>query len=56
MLAAETNCPALTATPDRVRLPAAGRVVIFTLSRVLAPPAAITSFGSVRPKSALLKV
>ncbi len=52
MLAAETNCPAATAAPESVRLPAPGRVVTLTLDSALAG----ASFGSVKPKSATLKV
>jgi hypothetical protein len=38
----------VTAAPESVRLPAAGRVEIFTAARRLAA----ASFGSVKPKSA----
>ena len=51
-LAAETNCPLLTAAPDNVRLPAPGRVVILTLASVLAGE----SLESEKPKSATVKV
>ena len=52
MLAADTNCPEVTATPDSVRLPAAGGVLIFTAASVLDG----ASLGSVKPKSATVKV
>src|SRR5437764_15469489 len=44
--------PAVTATPDSVRLPASGSVVILTASRLLAPAVLAASVGSVKPKSA----
>ena len=49
--AADTNWPAVTATPDNLRLPAAGSVVIFTLASAFAGE----SDGSVNPKSAAVK-
>ncbi len=52
MSATETNCPAVTATPLSVSVPAAGSVVIFTARRVLAG----VSFGSLKPKSAAVNV
>ncbi|CAH0356291.1 hypothetical protein AQB9606_04664 [Aquabacterium sp. CECT 9606] len=52
MLAAEITWPAVTATPFKVRLPAPGKVVIFTPSKVLAGE----SLTSVKPKSAAVKV
>ena len=44
-------CPFVTATPLSVRLPAAGRALIFTPERALAGE----SLGSVNPKSAAAK-
>ena len=52
MSAALMLCPAETATPDSVRLPAPGRVVIFTASR----PLAGVSLVSLKAKSAAVKV
>jgi hypothetical protein len=52
MLAALTNCPALTAEPESVRLPATGSVEILTAISVFAA----ASFGSLKPKSAAAKV
>src|ERR1043166_8109446 len=52
MLAADTNCPAVTATPDSFRLPAAGKVVILTAASALAG----VSLGSVKPKSLAVNV
>jgi hypothetical protein len=52
MLAAVTNCPALTAEPESVRLPATGSVEILTAASALAA----ASLGSVKPKSAAVKV
>ena len=52
MLAAATNCPAATAAPERLRLPASGKVLIFTAASALDG----TSLGSVKPKSAPVKV
>ena len=52
MSATETNWPAVTATPLSVSVPAAGSVLIFTASRVLAG----LSFGSLKPKSAAANV
>jgi hypothetical protein len=50
--AAETNWPALTATPLSVSEPVAGSVETFTASSTLAG----VSFGSLKPKSAAAKV
>jgi hypothetical protein len=50
MLAAETDWPAVTATPESVRLPAAGKVAIVTLESDVP-----VSSASVNPKSAVLK-
>jgi hypothetical protein len=47
------NCPATTAAPDNVRLPAAGSVETFTAASACA---AAGSAGSVSPKSATAKV
>ena len=47
MSATLTNCPAVTATPLSVSVPAVGSVVIFTANSVLAG----LSFGSLKPKS-----
>jgi electron-transferring-flavoprotein dehydrogenase len=52
MLAAETLCPALSATPDRVKLPTPGSVVICTALNALAG----LSLKSVNPKSTPAKV
>ena len=52
MSVADTNCPEVTATPDSVRLPATGGVLIFTAASVLAG----VSPGSVKPKSAAVNV
>ena len=52
MLATLMLWPAVTATPDSVRLPAPGSVVIVTALSALAG----LSFGSVKPKSAAVKV
>jgi fatty acid desaturase len=51
MFAALTNCPAVTATPFSVSVPAVGSVVIFTFRSASAGE----SFGSVKPKLAALK-
>ena len=52
MSASVMNWPAVTATPLSVSVPAAGSVVIFTASRLLAGE----SLGSVKPKSAAVNV
>ena len=52
MSAALMHWPAVTATPDRVRLPAPGKVVMVTALSALAG----LSLGSVKPKSAVTKV
>src|SRR3569833_467915 len=52
MSARLTNWPAVTATLLSVRVPAPGRVVILTASRLLAG----LSLGSVKPKSDAAKV
>ena len=51
MSATLTNCPAVTAMPLSVRLPAPGSVVILTAASALAG----LSFGSLKPKSAAVK-
>ena len=56
MLATDTNWPALTATPESVRLPAPGSAVILTALSAFAPAALPASAGSVKPKSAAVKV
>ena len=50
--AAVTSEPALKAAPDRVRVPAAGRLLILTAARAFAA----ASSGSVKPKSAAVSV
>ena len=52
MLATLMLWPAVTATPDNVKLPAPGTVVIVTALSALAG----LSFGSVKPKSAAANV
>ena len=52
MLAKLMLWPAVTGTPLRVKLPLAGKVVMLTAWKLLAG----LSFGSVKPKSAALKL
>ena len=52
MSAAETNWPALTVAPDNVRLPAPGRVVIFTALKVFGGALPVSR----KPKSAVPNV
>ena len=56
ILANDTNCPTVTATPDSASVPAPGKVVTLTFNNALAPPAPAASPGSVKPKSAAAKV
>ena len=52
MFATDTNCPAVTATPESARVPKPGRVVILTLEKLFAG----RSSGSTNAKSAAVKV
>ena len=56
MFATDTNCPAVTATPESASEPAPGTVVILTLASALAPATLPASVRSVNPKSAAVNV